>query len=172
LEAGGSARLRRHDRLHCLPELLAFRSRLHGCFTRRTDALFELSDAVLTADAVASLPHLSLEPGHRRGWGSIDAALVHGRIDTAACQTAICRSLLPGAWPVFAVDVSTWPRCDAEASPSAAPPTTRHATRPASRSWPAGPLSGSPSSARPVTAGPRRSTSTACTQPTTPIPLR
>jgi hypothetical protein len=99
------------------PELLAFRSRLHSCFTRRADALFELSDAVLTADAVASLPHLSLEPSHQRGWGSIYAALARGRIDTAACQTAMCSSLLPAAWPVFAVDVSTWPRCDAEASP-------------------------------------------------------
>jgi DDE superfamily endonuclease len=99
------------------PELLAFRARLHGCFTRRADALFELSDALLTADAMVSLPHLSLEPGHQRGWGSVYAALAHGRIDTAACQTTICRSLLPDAWPVFAVDVSTWPRCDAEASP-------------------------------------------------------
>jgi len=99
------------------PELLAFRSRLHDCFTRRADALFELSDALLTADAIASLPHLSLEPGHQRGWGSVYAALAHGQIDTAACRRAICRSLPPDAWPVFAVDVSTWPRCDAEASP-------------------------------------------------------
>ena len=99
------------------PELLAFRSQLHGCFTRRADALFELADAMLTADAVASPPHLSLEPGHQRGWGSIYAALARGRIDTAACQQTISRSLLPDAWPVFAVDMSTWPRCDAEASP-------------------------------------------------------
>jgi hypothetical protein len=106
------------------PELLAFRSQLHGSFTRRADALFELADALfeladamLTADAIASPPHLSLEPGHRRGWGSVYAALARGRINAAACQRAICRSLLPGAWPVFAVDVSTWPRCDAEASP-------------------------------------------------------
>jgi hypothetical protein len=99
------------------PELPAFRSRLHGCFTRRADALFELNDAMLTADTVVSLPRLSLEPGHQRGWGSVYAALAHGRIDTTACQRAICRSLLPDAWPVFAVDVSTWPRCDAEASP-------------------------------------------------------
>jgi hypothetical protein len=99
------------------PELLAFRSQLHGSFTRRADALFELADAMLTADAIASPPHLSLEPGHRRGWGSVYAALARGRINAAACQRAICRSLLPGAWPVFAVDVSTWPRCDAEASP-------------------------------------------------------
>jgi hypothetical protein len=103
--------------LTAFPELLAFRSQLHRCFTRRADALFELADAMLTADAVTSPPHLSLEPGHQRGWGSIYAALAHGRIDTAACQRAICRSLLPDAWPVFAVDVSTWPRCDAEASP-------------------------------------------------------
>jgi hypothetical protein len=48
------------------PELLAFRSRLHACFTRRADALFELGDALLTADAVVSLPHLR---GHfDSGW--------------------------------------------------------------------------------------------------------
>jgi len=29
-----------------------------------------------------SLPHLSLEPVHRRGWGSTYAALARGQIDT------------------------------------------------------------------------------------------
>jgi hypothetical protein len=53
-----------------LAQLGAFRSELHACFTRRADALFELGDALLCAQAVPSLPHLSLEPVHRRGWGS------------------------------------------------------------------------------------------------------
>ena len=120
------------------PELLAFRSQLHGCFTRRADALFELADAMLTADAVASPPHLSLEPGHQRGWGSIYAALARGRIDTAACQQTISRSLLPEAWPVFAVDMSTWPRCDAEASPERGfyyHPSRHSATQPIVAGW-------------------------------------
>ena len=48
----------------------AFRSRLYGCFGRRTDALFEVCDALLTAGSVPSPVHLSLVPVHRRGWGS------------------------------------------------------------------------------------------------------
>jgi hypothetical protein len=48
----------------------AFRAELHACFTRRADALFELGDALLcTPTPVPSLPHLSLEPVHQRGWG-------------------------------------------------------------------------------------------------------
>lgn len=36
--------------------------RFHACFGRRSDALFELSDLILTAGAVSSPPHLSLAP--------------------------------------------------------------------------------------------------------------
>jgi len=54
-----------------LVRLGAFRDQLHACCTRRADALFELGDALLCAQApLASLPHLSLEPVCRRGWGS------------------------------------------------------------------------------------------------------
>jgi hypothetical protein len=34
----------------------------HACLTRRADALFELSDALLVVEHVSSLPHLSLAP--------------------------------------------------------------------------------------------------------------
>jgi hypothetical protein len=50
-----------------LVRLDRFRSELHACYTRRADALFELGDALLCAQAVPSLPHLSLEPAHQRG---------------------------------------------------------------------------------------------------------
>ena len=100
-----------------LVRLGAFRTELHACFTRRADALFELGDALLCAPAVPSLPHLSLEPVCRRGWGSVYAALAHGRIDTERLRDLLV-SALPEADPlVFAVDVTTWPRCDAECSP-------------------------------------------------------
>jgi hypothetical protein len=36
--------------------LLAFRRLLYECFHRRSDALFELADAILTADGAPSLP--------------------------------------------------------------------------------------------------------------------
>jgi hypothetical protein len=100
-----------------LARLGHFRAELDACFARRADALFELGDALLCAPAVPSLPHLSLEPVHQRGWGSSYAALTHGRIDAERLRDLLV-SGLPDADPlVFAVDVTTWPRCDAECSP-------------------------------------------------------
>ena len=100
-----------------LARLAAFRAELHACFTRRADALFELGDALLCAQAVPSLPHLSLEPIHQRGWGSAYAALARGRIDAERLRDLLVSSLPRADPPVFAVDVTTWPRCDAECSP-------------------------------------------------------
>jgi hypothetical protein len=100
-----------------LARLGGFRSELHACFTRRADALFELGDALLCAQAVPSLPHLSLEPIHQRGWGSAYAALARGRIDAERLRDLLVSSLPRADPPVFAVDVTTWPRCDAECSP-------------------------------------------------------
>jgi hypothetical protein len=100
-----------------LARLGGFRSELHACFTRRADALFELGDALLCAGAFPSLPHLSLEPVHRRGWGSVYAALASGRIDAERLRDLLASSLSPTGPLVFAVDVTTWPRCDAECSP-------------------------------------------------------
>ncbi len=112
-----------------LDALRAFRDSLYGCFDRRADALFELTDALLTAGAVPSPVHLSLEPSHRRGWGSLYAALDRGRIDAEALLELLARHPLAvgdgdgggggggGETPVYAVDVSVWSRCDAESSP-------------------------------------------------------
>jgi len=96
----------------------AFRSSLYNCFHRRADALFELTDALLTAEAVPSPVHLSLQPSHRRGWGSLYNALSRGRIDAQALRRLLARHPLAGSeTPVYAVDVSVWDRCDAESSP-------------------------------------------------------
>jgi DDE superfamily endonuclease len=104
-----------------LDSLRAFRDSLYRCFERRADALFELTDALLTAGPVPSPPHLSLAAVHRRGWGSLYAALNMGRADEAGLQDLLCRHPLeggePGCPPIYAVDVSVWPRCDAETSP-------------------------------------------------------
>ena len=51
--------------------LQGFREEAFGCLGRRRDALFELVDALLAAESMTSLPHLSLPPVHRRGWGSV-----------------------------------------------------------------------------------------------------
>jgi DDE superfamily endonuclease len=100
--------------------LLSFRCSLYECLYRRGDALFELADAILsTHSAVPSPAHLSLQVSHRRGWGSLYAALNGGRIDVEALRRLLaCHPLAEsGATPVYAVDVSVWPRCDAECSP-------------------------------------------------------
>lgn len=103
-------------------ELRVFRGTLHACMQRRADALFELADAILSAGAVPSPAHLSLATVHRRGWGSLYAALSKGSIDTEALRNLLAwyplaeggSSSIPR---VYAVDQSAWPRCDAEASP-------------------------------------------------------
>src|SRR5215208_7007269 len=104
-----------YDALH------SFRRSLYECLYRRGDALFELADAILTADSAAPSPaHLSLQASHRRGWGSLYAALDRGRIDDEALRKLLARHPLAGAegeTPVFAVDPGVWPRCDAECSP-------------------------------------------------------
>lgn len=99
--------------------LRAFRNSLYRCFDRRADALFELTDAILTSGVVPSPAHLSLQPAHRRGWGSLYAALRWGRLDAEALRELLASHPLVagGEPPVYAVDVSVWPRCDAEASP-------------------------------------------------------
>jgi hypothetical protein len=101
--------------------LHGFRDSLYRCFGRRADALFELTDAILTAGSVPSPPHLSLAPIHRRGWGSLYAALSKGRIDENAIRGLMARHPMARdnqeRTPVYAVDVTSWPRCDAEASP-------------------------------------------------------
>jgi DDE superfamily endonuclease len=101
-----------------LARLQAFRAGLHACCSRRADALVDLADALLSAQGpVASLPQLSLEPAHRRGWGSTYAALACGRIDAERLRELLARYPLAGGQPIYAVDVTTWPRCDAECSP-------------------------------------------------------
>ncbi len=100
-----------------LAPLRSFRDALYACFGRRADAQFELVDAVLAAGPLTSLPHLSLLPLHRRSWGSIYAALVEGQLEVGPLRAALAAHPLAGGQPVYAVDVSVWPRCDAEASP-------------------------------------------------------
>jgi hypothetical protein len=102
---------------HDLETLRAFRTALYDCFGRRADALCEIGDALLAAEVVVSLPHLSLQVPHRRGWGSVYDALTEGRLDVDALRTTLAQQPATDGQPVYAVDLSVWPRCDAEASP-------------------------------------------------------
>ena len=103
--------------LEPLDGLARFRTGLYAAFGRRRDALFELVDALLTAGPAPSLVHLSLAPVHRRGWGSVYAALRRGQVDADALRALLLRQPRCPGPPVFAVDVSVWPRRDAETSP-------------------------------------------------------
>jgi hypothetical protein len=69
-------------RYRALERLRGFRQSLYECLAARTDALFELADAVLCADhAVTSLVQMCLEPEFTRGHGALYDALAAGRID-------------------------------------------------------------------------------------------
>jgi hypothetical protein len=100
--------------------LAGFREEFYDCLTRRADALFELCDAVLCIPGpVTSLPELSLALVHRRGHGALYDALACGRVEVAR----LCRSLAGLPLPRdsegrlrLAVDVTPWPRPDAECS--------------------------------------------------------
>lgn len=104
---------------NALHTLATFRHCFYECLHPRADALFELTDALLTAEGLPSPVHLSLQASHRRGWGSLYATLWRGRIDAEALRELLGRHLLAGSGstPVYGVDVSVWNRCDAQSSP-------------------------------------------------------
>ena len=113
----------------CRRRLAEFRWEWYRSLTRWSDALFELTDAVLcTPGPVTSLPELSLCGVHRRGHGSTYAALAEGRMDVDRLRIALAGLALPRGTDGqirLAVDVTPWPRPDAECSPQRA-----HAHRP------------------------------------------
>ncbi|MFE5681542.1 transposase [Streptomyces erythrochromogenes] len=112
-----------------LAELSSFRMELYETLTRRGDALFELTDAVLCAGGpVVSLPELSLEGVHRRGHGAVYDALAGGRVDVHKLRMALAGLVLPRGTDgriSIALDVAPWPRPDAEC-----PPERLHCHRP------------------------------------------
>jgi DDE superfamily endonuclease len=121
-----------------LRQLQRFRGGLYRCLGRRRDALFELVDALLAAEAMSSLPRLSLVPVHRRGWGSVYAALAAGEVDAERLAELLVAHRGDGGAPVFAVDASTWARCDAECSPGRGfyySPTRHSAGQPIVAGW-------------------------------------
>jgi hypothetical protein len=105
-----------------LGRLSAFRQEFYGCLSRRSDALFELTDAVLCVDGpVRSLVEACLVGEHRRGHGSLYAALNHGRVEIGRLRRALTSLLLPKAADgrlVLAVDITSWLRPEAHTSPA------------------------------------------------------
>lgn len=101
--------------------LSRFRGEFYSCLTRRADALFELTDAVLCADGpVRSLVELSLVGEHRRGHGGLYDALAAGRVDVGRLRRALAAVPLPRAADgrlVLAADITCWLRPSAHTSP-------------------------------------------------------
>src|SRR5699024_10197725 len=104
-----------------LSTLSGFRTDLHRCLTRRTDTLFELTEAVLCTDGPITSPaEPTLTAEHQRGHGAMYNALNHGRLDIARLRWSLAGLPLPRAADgrtVLAVDVSPWLRPDAATSP-------------------------------------------------------
>jgi hypothetical protein len=100
-----------------LHTLRAFRAAVYQHLGARRDALFDVLDAATTVGPVPSLPYLSLTAPHRRGWGSLYAALAAGRLDVPALRALVGRYPLDDGQPIYALDTSVWPRNDAETSP-------------------------------------------------------
>lgn len=108
-------------RVEAMAVLSQFRRELHDSLTRRADALFELTDALLCADGpVTSLAELSLDLVHRRGHGAMYDALAQGRLDVAGLRVTLAGLPLPRGADrqlTIAIDTTPWPRPDAECSP-------------------------------------------------------
>jgi len=104
-------------RVEALTELSRFRAGLHACLTRRGNALFELTDAMLCAQGPVRSPvELSLEPEFRRGHGSVYDALADGKISGDRLQRLLVGTLAPAAAKdplMFAIDTTPHARPDA-----------------------------------------------------------
>ncbi len=104
-------------RSESLAVLSQFRVDFYECLTGRSDALFELTDALLCAEGpVKTLVDLALAPEHRRGHGALYGGLNQGRIDFGRLRRALAGLPLPRAADgrlALAVDVSPWLRPDA-----------------------------------------------------------
>lgn len=108
-------------RVEALEVLSGFRRALYDCFGRRADALFEAVDAVLCPDGpVTSLAELSLAAVFGRGHGALYDALNGGVVEFERLRRVVAGLVLPRGSDGglrLAVDVSAWPRPDAETSP-------------------------------------------------------
>jgi hypothetical protein len=161
-----------------LTSLVALRSAQHTICGRRRDALFDLCDALLAAGPVTSPAHLSLQPQHRRGWGSVYDALAVGAISGPEVEALLAEHPLAGGEPIYAVDASVWARCAAETSPGRAVyyhPSRHSAGKPVVAGWAyhwIAQLSFARTSPHePARAGPLPSACAACTHRRIPTPL-
>jgi DDE superfamily endonuclease len=110
------------ERTEAYQRLAGFRQEVYQtALGQRQDSLFEILDALLTADGPQTLAQLSQAPSVRRRWSSFADALAAGRLDVAALHGRLSATLpapAPGKRPVWAVDGTIWPRPSAQTSPA------------------------------------------------------
>jgi len=96
------------------------REQVYTCFKRAGDALFNLTDALLSESQAKSLAELSLSPSFQRKWPSVYEALEDGTIDVAKLRAVWVEALLAQSEPEeliwIAVDSSVIERPDAHTS--------------------------------------------------------
>ncbi len=118
------------------------RQHIYRCFERSRDALFNVSDALLSESQAHSLPELSLSVFFQRRWPSVYEALQDGRINVERLRTVFVQALLadkPTDEPVWlGLDSSGMQRLEAESSRDRGMiyvPNMPHATKPVSVGW-------------------------------------
>ena len=101
--------------------LQAIRQDVYACFQRARDALFNLTDALLSESQAQSLPELSLSTFFERKWESRYEALEDGRIDVEQLRAVWVKALLAQIGPDepvwIGVDASGIERAEALTSP-------------------------------------------------------
>src|SRR5258708_36517522 len=70
------------------------RQQMYDCFERSADALFNLSDALLSEPQARSLPELSLSVFFQRRWPSVYEALQDGRINVESLRAVFVQALI------------------------------------------------------------------------------
>src|SRR5437660_750514 len=115
------------------------RQQMYGCFERSRDALFNLSDALLSESQARSLPELSLSVFFQRRWPSVYEALQEGRINVERLREVFVQALLETTLadePIWlGLDSSSMQRLEADSSPDRGMiyvPNMPHATKPVS----------------------------------------
>src|SRR5438128_12092317 len=96
------------------------RQQMYDCFERSADALFNVSDALVSESQARSLPELSLSVFFQRRWPSVYEALQDGRIDVEGLRAVFVQALLedkPTDEPVWiGLDSSSMERLEAKSS--------------------------------------------------------
>src|SRR5437879_6716004 len=96
------------------------RQQIYRCFERSQDALFNLSDALVSEPQARSLLELSLSVFFQRRWPSVYEALQDGRINTDRLRSVFVQTLIesqPADEPVWVgLDSSGMEGLEAESS--------------------------------------------------------